>query len=248
MAKVELPFGPVFYFLSIDNLEIQTDVIYFSDGRTMSRILAQPIYRDALLMGKFLAGLLTLALVCMAIWLLIFGLGILMLGVAPGGEEVGRALAFLLATIFYGAIWLALALVFSVLFRQAATAALASIAVWLFFTVFWGMIAGFLAQIIAPVQIGFPQEILAQASTELALTRLSPNTLFAEAMVALLQPQVRSLGILLPTQLEGAVLGAPLPFSQSLLMVWPQVTGLIAGSILLFALAYILFQRQEIRA
>ncbi|MGE0748443.1 MAG: ABC transporter permease, partial [Rhodospirillales bacterium] len=28
--------------------------------RTMSRILAQPIYRDALLMGKFLAGLLTL--------------------------------------------------------------------------------------------------------------------------------------------------------------------------------------------
>ena len=28
--------------------------------RTLSRILAQPIYRDALLFGKFLAGLLTL--------------------------------------------------------------------------------------------------------------------------------------------------------------------------------------------
>jgi ABC-2 type transport system permease protein len=27
----------------------------------MSRILAQPIYRDALLFGKFLAGLVTLA-------------------------------------------------------------------------------------------------------------------------------------------------------------------------------------------
>jgi ABC-2 type transport system permease protein len=216
--------------------------------RTMSRLLAQPIYRDALLLGKFLAGLFTLALVCTAIWLLIFGMGILRLGVAPGAEEVGRALLFLLATIFYGGVWLALALVFSVLFRQTATAALASIAVWLFFTVFWGMIAGALAQAISPIQIGLPQEILAQANTELGLDRLSPNTLYAETMVAMLQPEVRSLGILLPSQLEGAILGAPLPFSQSVLLVWPQLTGLIAGTILLFALAYVLFQRQEIRA
>ncbi|NPV74884.1 MAG: ABC transporter permease [Anaerolineae bacterium] len=216
--------------------------------RTMSRILAQPIYRDALLMGKFLAALFTLALVCTAIWLLIFGLGILRLGVAPGGEEVGRGLLFLVATIFYGGIWLALGLVFSVVFRQSATAALASIAVWLFFTVFWGMIAGVAAQTLSPIRIGLPDEFLAQANMELALSRFSPNTLYAETMVALLRPEIRSLGILLPTQLEGAILGAPLPLSQSLLLVWPQMTGLVAASILLFALGYVLFQRQEIRA
>jgi ABC-2 type transport system permease protein len=237
------------FFIPLVSIALTFDAINgeFS-RRTMSRILAQPIYRDALLLGKFLASLFTLALVCASIWLLIFGMGILRLGVAPGAEEVGRALVFLLVSIFYGAIWLALALVFSVVFRQTATAALASIAVWLFFTVFWGMIAGFLAQVISPVQIGFPQEILAQANTELMLSRLSPNTLFAEAMVALLQPQVRSLGILIPSQMEGAILGAPLPFGQSVGLVWPQITGLIAGSILLFALAYVLFQRQEIRA
>jgi ABC-2 type transport system permease protein len=216
--------------------------------RTMSRLLAQPIYRDALLLGKFLAGLFTLALVCTAIWLLIFGLGILRLGVVPGTEEVKRGLMFLVATIFYGGIWLALALVFSVVFRQTATAALASMAVWLFFTVFWGMISGFMAQMLNPVRIGLMQEIIAQANTELFFARLSPNTLYAETMIALLQPEVRSLGILLPTQLEGAILGSPLPFSQSLGMVWPQITGLIAGTILFFALAYTLFQRQEIRS
>ena len=216
--------------------------------RTMSRILAQPIYRDALLMGKFLAALFTLALVCTAIWLLIFGLGILRLGVAPGGEEVGRVLLFLFATIIYGGIWLALGLVFSVVFRQSATAALASIAVWLFFTVFWGMIAGVAAQTISPVKVGFPEEVLAQANTELALSRISPNTLCAETMLALLRPEIRSLGILLSSQMEGAIMGAPLPLSQSLLLVWPQMTGMIAASILLFALAYVLFQRQEIRA
>src|SRR5690606_21957874 len=76
--------------------------------RTLSRILAQPIYRDALLLGKFLAGLFTLALVLAAIWLLIIGMGLIGLGVPPSGEEVGRMLWFLVATIFYGGIWLAL--------------------------------------------------------------------------------------------------------------------------------------------
>ena len=216
--------------------------------RTLSRVLAQPVYRDALLFGKFLAGLFTLALVLTAIWLLIIGLGILRLGLPPDGEEVARSLWFLVVTIFYGGIWLAGALVFSIVFRQPATAALASIAAWLFFTVFWGMIAGILAQVLRPVQFGFPQEVLAQAQLELTLAHLSPNTLYAEATLALLRPTVRALGLVLPIQLEGAVMGTPLPLSQSLLLIWPQLTGLVATTILLFALGYVLFQRQEIRA
>ncbi len=216
--------------------------------RTLSRVLAQPIYRDALLMGKFLAGLLTLALVFTAIWLLIFGLGIVGLGVPPGGEEVGRSLWFLVATIFYGGIWLSLAMVFSVVFRQSATAAMAAIAVWLFFTVFWNIISGVLAPILSPVRLGLTQELLAQAQVQLFLSRLSPNTLYAESMIAILRPEIRSLGIVLPVQLEGAVMGTPLPLNQSLLLVWPQLTGLIGITILLFALGYVLFQRQEIRA
>lgn len=215
---------------------------------TMSGILAQPIYRDALLFGKFLAGLFTLALVLTTIWLLIIGLGILRLGLPPGGEEVARSLWFLVATIFYGGIWLALAMVFSVIFRQPATAALASIAVWLFFLVFWGIIAGVLAQILSPIQTGLVQEQLAQFQLEQTLTRLSPITLYTETALALLQPSVRSFGLVLPIQLQGAVLGSPLPLRQSLLLIWPQLTGLIAATLLLFAAGYVMFQRREIRA
>jgi ABC-type transport system involved in multi-copper enzyme maturation permease subunit len=49
-------------------------------------------------------------------------------------------------------------------------------------------------------------------------------------------------------QLQGAVFGAPLPLDQSLALIWPHLTGLIAATILLFAVGYVLFQRQEIRA
>jgi ABC-2 type transport system permease protein len=221
--------------------------------RTLARILAQPIYRDALLLGKFLGALFTQAIVYTAIWLLIIGLGIVGLGVPPSGEEVARILLFLLATVFYGGIWLVLAMVFSTVFRQPATAALASLAVWLFFTIFWGILVNLAAQTIQPVRFNLPQEILAQTQVQLTVSRFSPNTLYGEIMIALLQPSVRSLDLVFPIQLlqlqqEGALLGAPLPLSQSVLLIWPQLTGLIAATILLFALGYILFQRQEIRA
>lgn len=218
------------------------------NGRTMSRLLAQPIYRDALLFGKFLAGLFTLALVLTTIWLLICGMGILRLGVPPGGEETARILWFLVLTIAYGAVWLAVGLLCSILFRQPATAALLGLAVWLFFTVFWGIVAAMLAQTLRPVRFGMPAELLAQAQLEQALTRLSPNTLYVEATVALLNPQVRALGFVLPSQLEGAIIGAPLPLGESVLLGWPHMVGLIAAALLLFAAGYVLFQRREVRA
>jgi len=48
--------------------------------------------------------------------------------------------------------------------------------------------------------------------------------------------------------MRGAIAGAPLPFDQSLLLIWPQITGLIAGMIMVFAATYVVFQRQEVRA
>jgi ABC-2 type transport system permease protein len=80
------------------------------------------------------------------------------------------------------------------------------------------------------------------------LSRLSPNTLFMESVVALLDPTTRSLGPLFMSDLVGAVRGAALPLQQSLLLIWPQLTGLIAGTLVLFVIGYVLFQRQEIRA
>jgi ABC-2 type transport system permease protein len=215
--------------------------------RTLSRILAQPVYRDALLLGKFLGGLLTLTMVFSAIWLLIFGIGIVRLGVPPTAEETGRAMWFLLGTIFYGGIWMALAMMFSTVFRSTATAALASIAVWAFFIFFWNIVVGIVAPWLGPQQIASFEDLAAAAQAQTILTRVSPITLYADIATIMLQPTERFLGFVLPVQLDRAI-EAPLPLAQSVLVIWPQLTGLIAATILLFAICYVLFQRQEIRA
>jgi ABC-2 type transport system permease protein len=217
------------------------------NGKTMSRILAQPIYRDALLFGKFMAGLTTLAVMLTALWLFVIGLAIFMLGLPPGTEEVLRGFAFLIAAIAYGGVWLGLAMLFSVQFRSAATAALASLAVWLLFAFFWNMVVTVITPIIAPVDPYNPISVLYTVEVGQALSRLSPNTLFAETTMAFLNPATRSLGLVLQSQMQGAISG-PLPFSESVALVWPQVTGLLASVIGLFTLAYVMFQRQEVRA
>lgn len=208
--------------------------------RTMSRLLAQPIYRDAVLLGKLLAGLAALALVLTALWLLVIGLGILTLGQPPSGAEVARIFAFLLATIGYAAIWLAVALFCSVLIRQPATAALAALAIWLVVSLFWPLVAGLAANTFASG--------LAAVDLELWLARISPAKLYTDVTLVLLNPETRTVGPVFLFQLYGAVLGAPLRFWQSVLLVWPHLTGLVAATILLFTGAYLAFQRQEIRA
>jgi len=211
--------------------------------RTLSRILSQPIYRDALLFGKFLAGLgvLTISLVCL--WLLVVGLGLLMLGVPPGGEEIARALLFLLVTVVYAGVWLALAMLFSVTFRSAATAALVTLGMWLFLSVIWPSLAPAIAQALVS-----PDNEATLVVTAQMLARLSPATLFAECVLALLDPTTRTLGPVYLSQLEGAVMGAPLPLWDSVMVAWPQIVGMVAASILLFVGGYVTFQRQEVRA
>jgi len=219
--------------------------------RTLSRILAQPIYRDALLFGKFLAGLATLSINFVALWLLVIGLGVWFLGVPPGVEELARIAIFLVVTIAYAGVWLALAMLFSIIFRSAATAALVTLGVWLFVTVIWSALAPAIAAAIIPpdpryAALGLPTPETTELQTVLA--RLSPSTLFAEVVLALLDPTTRALGPIYLSQLQGAVVGAPLPLGESLLMALPQIVGLIAGTIVLFVIGYVVFQRQEVRA
>jgi ABC-2 type transport system permease protein len=218
--------------------------------RTMSRVLSQPVYRDAVLLGKFLAGLATLGVSLTVLWLLVIGLGLVLLGVPPSGEEVARALAVLVVALAYAGVWLAAAILFSVIFRSAATAALCALGLWFTLSLLWSMVVSFLVDALAPNDMVrlLGMQTVEQAQYQQILSRLSPNNLFVESVMALLEPSTRSLGLVFPTDLIGAVPNAPLPFLQSLLIAWPQITALVAIVILLFALTYVLFQRKEIHA
>lgn len=242
------PFTVFISFLGpLLGISLGFDAINSEQNRgTLSRLLSQPIYRDYVINSKFVADLIVISTLFVALGLLVLGSGLIALGIPPTADELARLISFILISIIYVAFWLNLSILFSVAFHQAATSALSGIALWLFFSIFYNIIVDLLAKAIAPKGMLTEGQIVEFQNFVLGLMRFNPSQLFSEATITLLMPSVRSLGALTMQQLEGA-LPTPLPIGQSLLMVWPQVTGLIAGSILLFGLGYYLFMRREIR-
>ncbi len=211
---------------------------------TLSRLLSQPIFRDAVINGKFLAGVVTISILLVSIVMLVAGVGLRMIGVPPSADEIIRIMAFVAVSIVYGAFWLGLAMLFSIFFRRVATSALASIAVWIFFVFFVLMFVGLIANVIAPVsQQPTAQELLRNTEVRIMAMHISPTTLFEEASYILLAPGARTMGQILQLQTSGVseyMLPGPLPLAQSLLTVWPQIVSLIALTAICFAISFIL--------
>ena len=204
---------------------------------TLNRILSQPVYRDGVINGKFLASMITLAIMMATIMLLVSGYGLRMIGVPPTAEEIIRLFMYLVLILIYGAFWIGLAILFSVLLRSMAISLIASIAVWLFLSFFYSQL---IVPLIAPA-------VAKSVEAYLILLRLSPDLLFQEATMVMLLPQSRGLGLLASEEI-GYMLPNPLPLGQSLLLIWPQVTTLIGLAAILFAISYVVFMRQEIRS
>lgn len=213
---------------------------------TLSRILSQPIHRDFLINAKFVSALIVISIMLFALIFLVIGLGIIFMGFPPTPPEFIRILLFMLISIIYIAFWLNLSILFSVRFRQPATSALAGIAVWLFLSVFYVLLVKL------SISILFPESNLALnpmkiESIRLSLMRFLPNQLYNEATTTLLLPSVKSLNPFYVEKMTEALPG-PLPVGQSLLIIWPHITGLVTSSLLCFIISYLLFMKKEVRS
>ena len=179
-----MPFSfPLFMSIFIPIIGIALGFDAVNSERTsgnLSRLLAQPIYRDDVINGKFLAGLVMIAILVISVVTLVAGLGLRMIGVPPEAEEILRLFMFILVSILYGAFWMSLAILFSVLFKKTSTSALASIAIWLFLFLFMGLIANLIAGAVSPVnQDSTVDQVASFDYLYRMINRISPGTLYA---------------------------------------------------------------------
>jgi len=217
------------FFIPIIGISLGFDAINKErSSGTLSRIMSQPVFRDNVINGKFLASIAILSMMMTVSILIVSGFGLRMLGVPPSTEEFIRLFIYLVLTIVYGAFWVGLAILFSVLFRSMATSLLFPLALWIFFS--------FGALVIA---VAIPQ-------VSGVMLQFSPNWLFALASGVVVQPQLGA-GIVL--EIIGSVVKPnPLSLGQSMLLVWPHLTIMVSLTLICFAISYVLFMRQEIRA
>lgn len=223
-------------------------------SRTLSKLVSQPIHRDSIINAKFLTGVATITIILVAIVLIISGLGIRLIGVVPGSEEVGRLAIYLITSILYISFWLGISILFSVIFRSTATSALASLALWIFFSFFVSLGASVLSDMVAPTPVGQTtaslEIIMKQAQVQRIVSLCSPVNLYTEATSTVLNPmrQTTKLVFVGPMeQLSMLRFQNPLPLLQSLLIVLPHLISIVAITVLCFGICYLVFMRQEIR-
>lgn len=226
-------------------------------GRTLSKLVSQPIYRDAIINAKFLAGVTMITIVMVSLVLIISGLGIRLVGVVPGVEEIWRLLIYLILSILYVSFWLGVSILFSVVFRSTATSALASLAAWIFLSFFVGLGGGFLADAIAPMNqtpdvAQATEAFIKNDQVQRIVSLLSPATLYGDATSTILDPlrkTPRSFIMIGPLErLSLSRFQNPLPLIQSVVIVAPFLISLIAITFVCFGICYMVFMRQEIRS
>ena len=219
---------------------------------TLSKLLSQPIYRDAVINGKFLAGVVMISIMLSSLLLLISGLGLVTIGVVPGWDEIVRLFVYLIISIAYVSFWLGLSILFSILFRSVATSALAGVALWIFFSFFITFPASLAANAAAPLDN--PDNLtqrIRHEKVKKTVTLISPVMLYTEATSSILDPFQRTTDIRMVNQMEQISMSRfqnPLPVGQSVLVVVPYLTLLAALTVICFAVSYLAFMRQEIRS
>ena len=221
---------------------------------TLIKLISQPIYRDAVINGKFLAGVATISIMLLSIVLIISGLGMAFVGLVPGIEELWRLFIYLIISIFYISFWLGVSILFSILFRSIATSALASAALWIFLSFFISLGAEVVANTVAPVdrqKETKPEIVIKNARVKEMVSLSSPMVLYSEATAIIIDPMrktTRSLVLMSPMEkLLSSRFQNPLPLCQSIIVVFPHITALIAITLICFAISYLVFMVQEIR-
>jgi len=243
-------FGPLLgIFLGFDSINRERV------SRTLSKLVSQPIFRDSIINAKFLSGVAIIAIILVATVLLISGLGIRLVGVVPGVEEVSRLVIYVVISLLYISFWLGISILFSVIFKSAATSALASLAIWIFFSFFVSLGASVLSDAVAPVTqtaSGVDAEMLIRHERIQRLTSLvSPMTLYSEATTTILDPMrktTRTLILMGPLErFSMSRFQSPLPLLESIFIVIPHLISIVAITLLCFGICYLVFMRQEIR-
>jgi len=221
---------------------------------TLSKLLAQPIYRDTIIVGKFLAGVVVISMMIVSIILIITGVGLYTVGVKPGLEEFYRIFIYIVISIVYISLWLGVAILFSVLFRSVATSALASFAVWIFFSFFLSFgINAIVSTMVSSEGLNYSENIHKVSSIQQSLSFISPMILYNDSTATIIDPMRRTLTpsavqLGLMEQMSLKRFSGPLPLLQSFLIVTPYIVYLLVITMICFIVTYMIFMHQEIRS
>jgi ABC-2 type transport system permease protein len=233
---------------------------------SLSTILTQPIFRDSVINGKFLAGALALTIAILVTIGINVGIAIPLLGFGPTGVQAMGIIALSLITILYLCFWFVVGLLFSVVCKDTSTSILASVATWITFSILIFIFATFITNILVPVPT-FNVANATMANSTVGggfVTRVNPTLISARDVISSSVSRISPAYLYsqIATRFTGAAGGSFTGFTISisqfpreqtfnlanaLTSSWPQILAIAVAMVVCFAASYALFLRSEIR-
>jgi ABC-2 type transport system permease protein len=214
---------------------------------SLKTLLSYPIYRDSIVYGKYLGGLLAVTMVSVVTFLGGMGLFISVTGIEMTTDTIIRLAMFFGVSLVYMAIFLAIGLLLSIVLPSPSTSLLASMIVWLASIQLIPNLGYAIGQILYPVRMTFSQSGGASFTQQTSfstlraiISGLSPSTAYENIVNSLLTTSSLEFTSGSPTVTSISVTTALMSSLPSLL----YFVGLLVA---IFAAAYIVFMRQEIR-
>jgi ABC-2 type transport system permease protein len=228
-------------------IAISFDTINYEMQRgSLKTLLSYPIYRDSIVYGKYIGGLLAITLVSIVTFLAGIGVFLSVTGLALTMDTLLRLLIFFGVSLVYMAIFLAIGLLLSIVLPQPSTSLLASMIIWLSSIQLIPNLGYAIGQILYPVRMSFtggrPSFSMQSGFTTIRaiISGLSPSTAYENIVNSILTTSELQFTSNQPTIVSVSV-------EKALLTVAPSIIYFIGLLIAIFAVAYILFTRQEIR-
>jgi len=228
--------GTLSLFASVMGLALGYDAISGErENGTLKTILAQPIFRETVINGKFLAAASAVFLAILITSTATVGASTIIIGVTPTPEETLRMALFLIISIIFTMTYFSISTFFSTVLKKTSHSIIVSVTLWAMFQFVIPVIALLIALTIATPDA---PEFIATAET---ISSLSPEyhfTKIGEYLLALYAVE----GLSISQQPRN---GASI--TSSLMYAGPNILVLVIVTFLFFTFAYMTFTRQEIR-
>jgi ABC-2 type transport system permease protein len=242
------------YFAPIIGLALGFDAISGEREKgTLKIVLAQPVYRDIVINGKFLAALLAITLATSIASIVSVGGSILVLGVTPTSEEVARLALFVVFSILFAMTYYGIAILLSTVSKRTTQSMIVGVVLWAIFSFVIPIIASLVAFTIRPMRfaqnITSPEErqrLIEEMRSRTAITEtinsFTPNHHFSRIAQYILNVYTEiMIGPRTPTNVRNVSI------MESLTSAWPNILVLVLVTAITFIASYMIFMRQEIR-
>jgi ABC-2 type transport system permease protein len=213
---------------------------------SMKTLLSYPIYRDKIIFGKYMGGLIVVSIVTAITFLTGIGIFVGFSGLPLTVDTGVRLGLFFIISLAYMAIFLGIGLLLSIVMPQPSTSLLTSMIVWLASIQLIPNLGYAIAQIFFPIRMTFRTDTAGFVtpsgfeSVRTIISAFSPSTAYEQIVNNLLTTSTLQFN-------SGNVATISINLNQSLTTSAPLIIYFLVLLIAIFTAAYIAFMRQEIR-